>query len=308
MPKVVIHDEDGHVDDLLSTLLLWLAPEVDLQAVTITEGDCYVHDSYETLIKIATYLDLEGAEIAISEDAITNPFPDSWRRESNIVKDLPIFANNLLKATYQPGKPRKSQSLIIDCLNNSKTPVTICATGPLTNLADVFTQRMDLKNKVEEFVIMGGALKVPGNVEAVGHDGSAEWNFFADPYSAKIIMGLDRPIRLIPLDITNQLPLRQEFLNKLALQTADYKASKLASSLWSLVRKVDYYFWDTVTAAAIIRPELFEFKNMRLDLSTTGKSQGRIYPSFFSLRKFRVATAVNRAGFEELILDLLRQK
>ena len=65
MPKTVIHDHDGHVDDLLSCILLWLSPEIDLQAVGITNGDCYAPQIFEATQKIATLLDIDGPEIAI---------------------------------------------------------------------------------------------------------------------------------------------------------------------------------------------------------------------------------------------------
>src|SRR5271156_4497868 len=103
MPKPVIHDNDGHVDDLLSCLLLWLSPAIDLQAVTITDGDCYAAQSFEALLKMVTYLDLEGAEVAFSEDPVPNPFPDNWRRESYIMNELPLFSEISLKKIYQRG-------------------------------------------------------------------------------------------------------------------------------------------------------------------------------------------------------------
>src|SRR5688572_9588229 len=137
MPRPVIHDNDGHVDDLLSSILLWLSAEVDLQAVTITNGDCYADQSFEALLKMATYLNLEGAEIAYSEDEVPHPFPENWRRESYIMNELPIFSDNSLRKPYQQGRARKSQALITDCLNNSKAPVTIVTTGPLTNVSQV---------------------------------------------------------------------------------------------------------------------------------------------------------------------------
>lgn len=306
MPKPVIHDNDGHVDDLLSSILLWLSPEVDLQAVTITNGDCYADQSFEALLKMATYLNLEGAEIAYNEDPVPNPFPDNWRRESYIMNELPIFSDNALKKPYQQGKSRKSETLIIDCLNNSKSPLTFVTTGPLTNVAKVFDTRPDLKNKVDEFIIMGGAVSVAGNVEEEGN--GAEWNLYADPVAAKQIFELGPPVRLVPLDVTNQLPVTKEFLAKLDEQSDRYKSSLLAVKLWSLVKGFEYYFWDTVTAAVLIDPSLFTFKDVRLDIATQGKSQGKLSTSLFGGRKVKVAVGVQREGFEELLLSILRTK
>lgn len=308
MPKPVIHDNDGHVDDLLSGLLLWLSSEVDLQAVTLTDGDCYAAQSFEALLKMATYLDLEGAEVAYSEDPVLNPFPDNWRRESYIMNELPLFSEISLKKVYQQGKGRKSQTVISDCLSHTKTPMSIVVTGPLTNLADVFLKNPELKNMVDEFVIMGGAINVPGNVETEGHDGSAEWNIYADPPAAKAIFDLNTPIKLVPLDVTNQLPVTKEFLARLEEQTDRFRASRLAARLWSLVKGFEYYFWDTVTVAATIAPHLFTFKEMRVDVTTQGRSAGKLSTVLFGGRKVKVATAVQKEGFEDFLLELLATK
>jgi purine nucleosidase len=306
MPKLVIHDNDGHVDDLLSSVLLWLSPEIDLQAVTITNGDCYADQSCEALLKMATFLDLEGAELAYADDEMPNPFPDNWRRESYIMNELPIFGENALKKPYQSGKPRRSEAVITDLLANSKQPATFVITGPLTIVAKVFKERPELKNKVEEFVIMGGAITVPGNVEPEDHQ--AEWNIYADPIAAKKVLDLGIPIKLIPLDVTNQLPVTKEFLSRLDEQSDKYKASALAVKLWSLVKGFEYYFWDTVTAAAVIDPSLFTFKDFKIDISTHGKGQGKMSQQLFGGKKVKAAVGVQKEGFEELLLQILRLK
>ncbi len=63
MAKPLLHDHDGHVDDMISCILLWLSPEVELQAIGITNGDCFADQAFEALLKIATYLDLEGPRL-----------------------------------------------------------------------------------------------------------------------------------------------------------------------------------------------------------------------------------------------------
>ncbi len=307
MPRLVIHDNDGHVDDLLSSVLLWLSPEVDLQAITLTNGDCYADQSFEALLKMATYLDLEGAEIAYTEDPVPNPFPENWRRESFIMNELPIFSENALKKPYQQGRSRRSDTVVIDCLANSKVSLTLVCTGPLTTLARVFDGRPDLKDKVEEFVIMGGAINVPGNVEEENGNG-AEWNVYADPAAFKFILDMGPPVRLIPLDVTNLLPVTPEFLEKLDKQSDKYKASLLAMKLWSLVKGFDYYFWDTVTAAAVIDPSLFTFKDLRIDVSTQGKNIGKLSTAMFGGRKVKAAMGVEKEKFEDLLLNILRLK
>ena len=279
-----------------------------MQAITVTDGDCFALQSFEAYIKLATFLDFEGAEIGLSEDPCPNPFPDNWRRESYIINELPIFSDNDLRSPYQSFRPRKSQTLISDILSNSKQPVVLVCTGPLTNVAPVFESRPELKSKVEHVYIMGGAVGVPGNVEMPEHDGSAEWNFYADPPAAKKVIDSGLPITLIPLDVTNNVPVTREFLLKLEAQSERSKASQLASRLFSLVKGFNYYFWDTLTAAAVLRPDMFSFKEQRLDVVTNGKSQGRTQSSMFGGKKVRIATDVKVEPFENLVLEILGRR
>jgi len=308
MPKSVLHSNDGHVDDLLSSILLWLSPEIDLQAIAITNGDCYADQAFEAVLKMATYLDLEGAEIAYSEDPVPNQFPENWRRESFIMNELPLFSENALKKLYQQGRTRRLEQVIIDCLSHSRVPITVVATGPLTNIATAFEERPDLKQKVDEFIIMGGAFTVPGNVEQDTSDGSAEWNMYADPVAAKKILDTGVPLKIIPLDVTNQLPVTKEFLEKLDSQSDTCRASMLAMKLWSLVKGFEYYFWDTVTAAAVIDPGLFTFKEQRIDVATQGRTQGKTSTVLFGGRKVKVATGIQVEAFENLLLTILQTK
>jgi purine nucleosidase len=307
MARPVIHDNGGHVDDHVSALLLWLAPAVDLLAVTVTDGDCYARQAYEALVKMATFLDLEGTEIGFSDDQVVRCFPENWRRESYIINELPIFGDNALKKPYQ-SNARKSQILIADCLTHSRQPVTIVTTGPLTNVASVFEDRPELVEKVEECIIMGGAMNVAGNVEHSDYDGSAEWNMFADPRAAKSLLETGVPVRLIPLDVTNQTPMNREFLLRLDKQATGSKASLLAAKLYALVKGLHYYFWNTVAAASVIAPDIFTFKEARVDVVVEGRSSGKTASVLFGGRKLRWATGVDKEAFEDLMLSTLASR
>lgn len=304
MTTPVIHNHDGHVDDILGCMLLWLSPEVDLQAVGITNGDCYFDQAYEAMLKVATFLDIEGPEIAVSEDEMPQPFPDNWRRESYIINELPLFGANDFKKPYQQGRGRRLETAFADCISHSKTPVTAVVTCPMTNIANMLREQPMLKSKIAELITMSGAIQVPGNVDAEGCDGTAEWNVYADPVSYKEVLETIPNITLIPLDVTNELRVTPEFLAKLEKQSDRSKASMLALKLFSLVKGFEYYFWDTVTAAALVEPSIFTFKDMKIDVTTQGKSMGKTGTSIFSGRKVRVALQANKERFEELVLSI----
>jgi len=118
--------------------------------------------------------------------------------------------------------------------------------------------------------VMGGALAVPGNVSPV-----AEFNFWRDPEAAAAILQMGLPLRLVPLDVTERWEVtaealrqhltrrspRQRFLRHL-LQYAVRTHQKLLSR--------GAFVHDLVALAALLRPGLFRWQPMCLDVETRG--------------------------------------
>ncbi|MBQ0065176.1 MAG: nucleoside hydrolase [Firmicutes bacterium] len=75
--------------------------------------------------------------------------------------------------------------------------VTLVPTGPLTNIALLLKTYPEVKEHIEELVIMGGA-SIVGNASA-----TAEFNIFTDPEAAKIVFHAGLPITLCSLDVTH---------------------------------------------------------------------------------------------------------
>lgn len=76
--------------------------------------------------------------------------------------------------------------------------ITLCALGPLTNIAAALKHEPALRPKLREIVLMGGAIGL-GNVTP-----SAEFNIYVDPHAADAVFRAGVPIVMIPLDATHQ--------------------------------------------------------------------------------------------------------
>lgn len=302
--KPVIHDNDGNVDDIIGTLLVWLSPELSLKAITVNDGDCFPKQSGEAMKKIARYLGFDHTPIAWNETPCPNAFPEKWREFATKINDLPLINKG---SHHSTGKLQNTHKLVSGILSCSQQKVSLLCTGPLTGLAPVFEQRPDLKEKVEHCYIMGGAVSVKGNVEMPGHDGSAEWNFYADPPAACKFFETGLPITLVPLDVTDKVPVTKDFLERLSKQTEKSRSSLLAYHLFELLQEYlkSFFFWDVLTVACMIRPDLFKFENKQLKVITSGKSQGRTLIAAGG-KDIRVATSVNVESFEKLVLDILK--
>ena len=72
-------------------------------------------------------------------------------------------------------------------------------------------------------VVMGGAVSVPGNVHLDGAPEplAAEWNLYVDPSAAAAVVSSGAPMTLVGLDATNQVPVTEELIERLAANDND---------------------------------------------------------------------------------------
>lgn len=132
---------------------------------------------------------------------------------------------------------------------------TIAAIGPLTNIALLLKTFPEVKDKIEQIVLMGGAA-YGGNVTP-----TAEFNIWADPEAAEIVFQAELPIVMCGLDVTMKCVLTREHLAQLASGGSFQK--KYAEMLRFYFDSPAYRdlnttaLHDVVTILYILDPDLF---------------------------------------------------
>src|SRR5207302_1762262 len=96
-------------------------------------------------------------------------------------------------------------------------PVTVLATGPLSNLATALRDDGRLAARIAGLYQMGGAISVPGNLfgsALTGFDNTQEMNMWLDPAAARSVFHALGPdvTHLVPLDATNSVPITPEYI------------------------------------------------------------------------------------------------
>jgi len=143
----------------------------------------------------------------------------------------------------------------------NKRKVTLVPTGPLTNIAAAIGRSPDIVERIDEIVIMGGAMREGGN-----RTPSAEFNIMADPHAADIVLNSGVAITMMSLDVTHQVlstEARVARIGALNNPVADatvgmlsffhrYDTQKYSSSGTPL--------HDPCTVAFLLQPELFKTK------------------------------------------------
>lgn len=324
MPKSVIFDHDGNHDDFVSLALLLANPgKVKVIGCICTEADCFVNDAFSVTGKLMCLvnerMNVPFFPIGISSFKGVNPFPLLWRCHAKNVDDLPCLNIPKHIATWNEVKSRSEnlvgEQLLADLVMNSPDKVSICVTGPLSNVAWCIEKYgRKFTDNVEECVIMGGAVDVKGNVFEPNKDGSAEWNIYWDAPAAKVVFGCPHLRNvLFSLDSTNSVPVRSPFVQRFGGQN-DYLLSQVVGSIWAMctdreiLHKGDgYYAWDVLTACYIIDPSMAEVEPVALDVVTEKTaSEGRTFRSKKNGPQTFLAKNVNVDRFQEMVLSSMR--
>ena len=120
--------------------------------------------------------------------------------------DGPLFEGD----PQVPEATTSAQDLLVDVLTKHDTPVTIVATGALTNVATLLAARPDLSGRIDQIVWMGGSTD-RGNVTPY-----AEANCFVDPEAADQVLRSGVPFTMCGLNVTHQALVTDDVLSAFA--------------------------------------------------------------------------------------------
>lgn len=303
--KPILMDHDGSADDFLSLILLLSIQNTNILGVTLTPADCYIENALATTLKILTKAQRTDIEIGIGHFNGINAFPADWRAKPKIFNALPDLIG--IDTSVDQMTFRDSREVIIEKLLASAEPVTVLMTGPCSNLLHAIEKNPDITHHIAEIVWMGGAFDVPGNVMTYNQNGTAEWNVFWDPFSAKALLKYNIPITFIPLDVTNDVPVTIDFLKRLATQPAHCWAN-LAGQFWATTLdtipayEYTYFMWDVLATSFLSIPEAFTLEQAEIDIDTAGPCAGRTYRRGGTGQWVRIATSVSKDMFYDYLL------
>ncbi len=216
----VLVDCDTGLDDALALMLLFRVPGVRVHAVTCVNGNVGVdHVTRNTL----SVLDVIGAPDVPVARGCPQPLA-SERVDASWIHGEAGLGTVVLPESDRKLVPQHAVELMRSTLMEAESPLTLIALGPLTNLAVLFTAHPEVKDKIERLIVMGGSAAAGGN-----DDAAAEFNFFADPEAADIVLRAGIETVMYGLDVFNRLALSKDDVAQLAASTDP--AAQLASKL-----------------------------------------------------------------------------
>jgi pyrimidine-specific ribonucleoside hydrolase len=307
-PLPILIDTDTGSDDLMAIAYLLSHSDVRIQAITTANGLAHTDAGARNLVRLLALAGRTDIPVFAGRNTPLQgsaEFPAEWRR---IADQLPGVT---LPDTAQKPDPRRAADYLVGRLTNSLRKVRILALGPLTNLAEVLKRSPASAEAVDEIVIMGGAVHVPGNLGDGGafktNNKTAEWNIFVDPLAARIVFRSGIHIRLIPLDATNTVPIDTAFLRDFQSRARSPVARFVAQVLEADREAIDqhfFYAWDPLAAVALLHPGIVQTAPLHIDILQDAPDQGRTI-AIPGRPNSRVAIRADAAAFRRFFLSAL---
>jgi len=269
-PRKIIIDTDPGQDDAVAILLaLASSEEVEVLAITTVAGNVplpLTSKNARIVCELAGWPDVRV--FAGCAAPLARPLVTAEHVHGKTGLDGPT-----LPEPKMPLQPGHAVEFIIETLRREpEGSVTLCALGPLTNIATAFLRAPDIIGRVREIIAMGGAYFAVGNITP-----TAEFNIYVDPEAADIVLKSGAPLTLLPLDVTHKaLVTRARNAGFRALGSPVGLAVAQMTDFFERFDKQKYGadgapLHDPCVIARLIRPELFSGRRVNVVVETEGR-------------------------------------
>jgi purine nucleosidase len=258
-------DTDAGIDDTIAIMLALVSPELDLLAITTVAGNCPLAETTPSALRVLAFAGrqdipvYEGCPRPLLREQIFSKFRGRGVMHAEVLPPA--------SGTAAEGHAVAQLIALSHAARARGEKVTICAIGPLTNLATALVMMPDIAQDWQELVIMGGGFTVAGNRTPY-----AEFNFLADPHAVRVVLNSGAPLVIVPLDATCQAlatPARVA-----ALQATGGRYALAVAGLLAQWDRDDVARFgepggplhDPTTIAYLLAPELFTGKSVFVEV------------------------------------------
>ncbi len=307
--RAIIIDCDPGQDDAIALFLAMSSPdELDILGVTTVAGNVPLALSERNARQVR--------DIAARRDV-----PVYAGCSKPMVRDL-VTAEHVHGKTgidgidiVEPKQPLEEQhavDFIVDTLNAvDEDSITLVPMGPLTNIGQAIAKDPSILAKIEQIVLMGGAMREGGNISP-----SAEFNILVDPQAADIVFGCGCPITVMGLDVTHQVLATPDRRDR--IRAIDNEVARATMGMLDFFNRHDTLKYgsmgaplhDPCTIAFLLKPDLFEGKLCNISVETESElTMGNTAVDFWHVtdrpKNVTWMHAVDADGFYDLLIERL---
>jgi purine nucleosidase len=267
MTRKIIIDTDPGQDDAVAMLLALASPEeLEILGVVAVAGNIGLEWTVKNSCKV---LELSGRSDVRCYAGCERPTRRALVTAEHVHGKTGLGGTDLPEPQLRLGPQHGVDFIINRLLGEAPGEVTLCAFGPLTDIAMALVKAPAIGPRIREIVLMGGAFSEGGNITP-----SAEFNIYVDPEAADIVFTSGVPITVLPLDVTHQVLTTQERLDRFA--AIGNRTGKTVADMLGFSQRFDLekYGWkgaplhDPCVIAYLIKPELFKGKAINVAIET----------------------------------------
>lgn len=307
MATPILYDCDPGHDDAIALVMAHRSPEIELLGVTTTCGNAELERTTANAIRVLDFLGATDVPVAAGcARPLARP----------LVLGTADGPSGMDGSPYLPEPKRgpiaqHAVDFLAEKLAAAAEPMTVVATGPLTNIGLLVLKHPDVLSKIKELIWMGGVFYRKSEIIT-----PTEFNAFCDPESLKIVLDSGVPITMVGLDVTMQVLIEAEQYEELG--KIDTQLGKLVMDWLRFYEKlhrnsmgVGGAMHDPLALALVIDPTLVRTKPVHIGVDLNGTyTFGATVADFWKERgepcNARIAYEVDADRFFKLMFDLLR--
>ena len=267
MSENVIIDTDPGQDDAVAILLALASPkEINLLGLTAVAGNVPLNltlKNARTICELAKMKNIsifKGCAKPLKRNLVTAEHVHGKTGLDGIILPEPTM----------PIKESHAVDFIIETIReNPRYAITICALGPLTNIAMALEKAPDIAIKIKQIILMGGAYFEVGNITP-----TAEFNIYVDPEAAKIVFNSGVKLIILPLDVTHKALISEDRVD--AFKKIGTPVAKAVSEWTNFFERFDKEKYGSVGAplhdpcviAYLLDPSIFTGRYINVEIET----------------------------------------
>ena len=265
--RKIIIDTDPGQDDAVAILLALASPEeIDVLGITAVAGNVPLDFTKNNALTVCELAQKPEVKVFAGCDTpMKRPLVTAEHVHGKTGLDGPI-----LPKPKMPLQKQHAVDFIIQTVRNNKaSTITLCPLGPLTNIATAIQKAPDIKEKIQEIVLMGGAYFEVGNITP-----TAEFNIYVDPEAANIVFQSNIKITVLPLDVTHKALVTKARND--AFRALNSPVGKAVAEMTDFFERFDKEKYgsdgaplhDPCVIAYILSPDLFSGRHINVEIET----------------------------------------
>ncbi|XP_039047551.1 uridine nucleosidase 1-like [Hibiscus syriacus] len=269
--KLII-DTDPGIDDSMAILMAFQNPEYEILGLTTVFGNLHTKDATSNALLLCEIAGCPGVPVA---EGSPEPLKGGRPCVADFIHGSDGLGNMYLPQPKTKKSDKSASEFLVEKVSEYPGEVSVLALGPLTNLSLAIKRDSSFVSKVKNIVVLGGSFFALGN-----ENPAAEANIYGDPEAADIVFTSGANIVIVGINITTQVQMTDDDI--IELKQSKGKHAQLLSEMCEFYRNWHVksegvhgiFLHDPVSFVALVRPDLFTYKNGVVRVETEGICRG----------------------------------